>query len=158
MSYNSDEHNFTFRFHSAEGERDLEMNCNALYVDDVLSFMRDFLQGCGYQIEGTIEVVPFEDIEEFENDPPLNYNEYDGYAPKQDKFSMDHLPNNGWPFGALKTESISALTTADIAAIKPIDFSQINQYPTMAPLTTEQAYSWSAELPSSTGSKIKVQF
>ncbi len=64
---------------------DLEMNCNALYVGDILSFMRDFLQGCGYQIEGTIEVVPYDTDEEFENDPPLNYNEYDGYAPKQDQ-------------------------------------------------------------------------
>ena len=144
MSYNSDEHSFTFRFHSAEGERDLEMNCNALYVGDILSFMRDFLQGCGYEIDGTIEVVPYETYEE--------------ETPKQDKFSMDHLPNNGWPFGALKTGSVAALTTADIQALKPIDLSQINQYPTMAPLTTEQVYSWSAELPSSTGSKIKVQF
>jgi len=146
MSFDSDEHSFTFRFHSAEGERDLEMNCNALYVGDILSFVRDFLQGCGYQIDGTIEVVPYETYEE---------------TPKQDKFSMDHLPNNGWPFGSLKTESISTLTTADIQAmkpLKPIDLSQINQYPTMAPLTTEQVYSWSAELPSSTGSKIKVQF
>ena len=139
MDFNSDEHSFTFRFHSAEGERDLEMNCNALYVGDILSFMRDFLQGCGYQIDGTIEVVPYETDEVLE-----------------DKFTMDHLPNNGWPFGQIKP--IQALTTADIQAIKPIDLSQINQYPTMAPLTTEQVYSWSAELPSSTGSKIKVQF
>ena len=139
MSYNSDEHSFTFRFHSAEGERDLEMNCNALYVDDILSFMRDFLQGCGYQIEGTIEVVPYDTDEEFENDPPLNYNEYDGYAPKQDKFSMDHLPNNGWPFG-------------EIQPIQPLTTSQIQS------LTTSQIESWSAILPSSTGSKIKVQF
>jgi hypothetical protein len=147
MSYNSDEHSFTFRFHSAEGERDLEMNCNALYVDDILSFMRDFLQGCGYQIEGTIEVVPYDTDEEFENDPPLNYNEYDGYAPKQDKFSMDHLPNNGWPFGAI--QPIQALTTADI---QPLTSSQIQ------PLTSSQIESWSAILPSSTGSKIRVQF
>jgi hypothetical protein len=139
MSYNSDEHSFTFRFHSAEGERDLEMNCNALYVGDILSFMRDFLQGCGYEIDGTIEVVPFETDEEFENDPPLNYNEYDGYAPKQDKFSMDHLPNNGWPFG-------------EIQPIQPLTTSQIQS------LTTSQIESWSAILPSSTGSKIKVQF
>ena len=129
MSYNSDEHNFTFRFHSAEGERDLEMNCNALYVDDVLSFMRDFLQGCGYQIEGTIEVVPYETYEEFEEEQ----------EPKQDKFSMDHLPNNGWPFGM--GQSVQSLTTSDIQ-----------------PLAASQFQAWSADLPSSTGSKIKVQF
>ena len=133
MSFDSDEHSFMFRFHSAEGERDLEMNCNALYVGDILSFMRDFLQGCGYQIDGTIEVVPFEE------DVPLNYNEYDGYSPKQDKFSMDHLPNNGWPFGTIP--SVQPLTTTDIQS-----------------LTTAQVQPWSAELPSSTGSKIRVQF
>jgi len=151
MEFDSDTHSFTFRFHSAEGERDLEMNFNALYIDDILSYMRDFLQGCGYQIEGTIEVVPFETEAEFENDPPLNYNEYDGYSPKQDKFSMDHLPNNGWPFGSLKPEPIPTLTTADISGIKPIDLSQINQYPTMAPLTTEQVYSWSTDMPGTMG-------
>jgi hypothetical protein len=143
MSYNSDEHSFTFRFHSAEGERDLEMNCNALYVDDILSFMRDFLQGCGYQIEGTIEVVPYETYEE--------------ETPKQDKFSMDHLPNNGWPFGL--GQPVQSLTTADIqplttAQIKPLSVHDI-------PLSASpagMAASWSAELPSSTGSKIRVQF
>ena len=144
MDFNSDEHSFTIRFHSAEGERDLEMNFNALYVGDILSFVRDFLQGCGYQIDGTIEVVPYETYEE--------------ETPKQDKFSMDHLPNNGWPFGSLNTESISALTTADIQAIKPIDPSYIKQYPTMAPLTTEQVYSWSADLPTQNGGKVRVGF
>ena len=125
MSFDSDEHSFTFRFHSAEGERDLEMNCNALYVGDILSFMRDFLQGCGYQIDGTIEVVPYETYEE--------------EKPKQDNFSMDHLPNNGWPFGTIP--SVQSLTTADIR-----------------PLTTEQVYSWSADLPTQNGEKVRVHF
>ena len=142
MSFDSDEHSFTFRFHSAEGERDLEMNCNALYVGDILSFVRDFLQGCGYQIDGTIEVVPYETYEE--------------ETPKQDNFSMDHLPNNGWSFGM--GQSVQALSTADIQAIKPIDPSYIKQYPTMAPLTTEQVHSWSAELPTQNGGKVRVGF
>jgi len=150
MSFDSDEHSFTFRFHSAEGERDLEMNCNALYVGDILSFVRDFLQGCGYQIDGTIEVVPFEE------EVPLNYNEYDGYSPKQDKFSMDHLPNNGWPFGV--GQPVQGLSTADI---QPLTTAQIQSLVGEQPLSASpagMASSWSTELPSSTGSKIKVHF
>ncbi len=85
-------------------------------------------------------------------------------------FDFSNIPNNNWLFG---TQPIPALTTADLAgietyslsAIKPIDlsgvtvtdlttgetkqmsaFSQVNQYPTMAPLTTEQVYSWSSDM------------
>ena len=156
MSYNSDEHNFTFRFHSAEGERDLEMNCNALYVGDILSFMRDFLRGCGYEIDGTIEVVPYETYEESDVNVPLNYNEYDGYAPKQDKFSMDHLPNNGWPFGL--GQPIQSLTTADIQPLTTVDIAALTSQMPLSAAPAGMASSWSAELPSSTGSKIRVQF
>ena len=138
MSYNSDEHSFTFRFHSAEGERDLEMNCNALYVGDILSFMRDFLQGCGYEIDGTIEVVPFEE-EIFE-----------------DKFSMDHLPNNGWPFGL--GQPVQSLTTADIQPLTTARIQSLVGEQTLSASPAGMAASWSAELPSSTGSKIRVQF
>lgn len=48
--------------------------------------------------------------------------------PTQDKFNMDHFPNNGWPFGGL--------TTTDFASLTP------NQFPTMAPLTSQQVQSW----------------
>ena len=142
MSYNSDEHSFTFRFHSAEGERDLEMNCNALYVDDILSSMRDFLQGCGYQIEGTVEVVPYET--------------YDVQEPEQDKFSMDHLPNNGWPFGL--GQPVQSLTTADIQPLTTAQIQSLVGEQTLSASPAGMAASWSAELPSSTGSKIRVQF
>ena len=134
MSYDNDEHSFMFRFHSAEGERDLEMNCNALYLGDIFDRFRDFLQGCGYQIDGQIGVVPFDKEET--------------YQAKQDNFSMEHLPNNGWPFGV--SQSVQALSTADIAALT-------GQMPLSAS-PADMAASWSAELPSSTGSKIRVQF
>ena len=77
---------------------------------------------------------------------------------EQPKFNFGNIPNNNWPFGGLKPTPISALTTVDIAAIKPIDLSSINQYPTMAPLATEQVYSWSANLPTQNNEKIRVQF
>jgi len=93
MSFNSDEHSFTFRFHSAEGERDLEMNYNALYLSDIFERFRDFLQGCGYLIEGQIEVIPFSKASE-------------SHESHEERFSMDHLPNNGWPFGSTMNDTI----------------------------------------------------
>jgi hypothetical protein len=62
--------------------------------------------------------------------------------PTQDKFSMDHLPNNGWPFGGLTTTALPSITSLDLAGIKSIDLSSINQFPTMSPITSEQIASW----------------
>jgi hypothetical protein len=56
---------------------------------------------------------------------------------------MNHLPNNGWPFGGLTTQALPTITSIDLAGIKSIDLSAINQFPTMAPLTSEQIKSWS---------------
>ena len=50
---------------------------------------------------------------------------------------MDHLPNNGWPFGSTMNDTIPV----------PIQ-----------PLTTEQIHNWSAELPSNTGENVRVHF
>ncbi len=135
---NYESHNFTIRFDSNDGNRSLEMNFNELFLDDILNQMRDFLRGCGYEIDGQIAVIPW-DQEEPED--PKQY---------QKEFSFENIPNNNWPFG-LKTESIQALTTADIAAIKTIDLSSLNHYPTMAPLTTQQMYSWSTDMPGTLG-------
>jgi hypothetical protein len=60
----------------------------------------------------------------------------------QDKFSMEHFPNNGWPFGGLTTTALPSITSLDLAGIKSIDLSSINQFPTMSPLTSEQIASW----------------
>ena len=99
MSFNSDEHSFTFRFHSAEGERDLEMNCNALYLGDIFDRFRDFLQGCGYQIDGQIEVVPFEKEEDYI------------ILGDQPEYDFSNIPNNNWPFSSTTNDTISPLTT-----------------------------------------------
>ena len=81
-----------------------------------------------------------------------------------DKFSMENFPNNGWPFGDLITASSPRLTTADFASLKPIDLS-INQFPTMAPWTTEQIQAltssdiaaWSVPSPGTIGG-AKIEF
>jgi hypothetical protein len=138
MDFENDNHSFTFRFHSAEGERDLEMNCNALYLGDILDRFRDFLQGCGYQIDGMIDVVSFE-----KEESPVTLGE-------QSKFDFSNIPNNNWMFSGTMNDTIPPLTTNDISSLT-----------TQMPLSASpsgMASSWSAELPSSTGSKIKVNF
>jgi len=94
MDFDSDNHTFMFRFHSAEGERDLEMNCNALFLDDILDQFRDFLQGCGYIIDGRIEVVPYDAPQYVVNDKVS-----ESY---QANFDFSNIPNNNWPFAQNK--------------------------------------------------------
>lgn len=167
MSYDdyNDKHNFTFRFDSNDGERHLEMNVNELYLYDIFARFKEFLQGCGYEIQGEIEEVDY--------NTPSTLTEPSKHEPK---FDFSNIPNNNWPFGGLKTEPIPTLTTADLAQIQPIDlssltvtnletgevkshfdWSSINKYPTMAPLTSEQIQSWSTEMPGTLGG-AKVNF
>ena len=163
MSYDdyNDKHNFTFRFDSNDGERHLEMNVNELYLYDIFARFKEFLQGCGYEIHG--------EIEEVEYNSPSTWTEPPKHEPK---FDFSNIPNNNWPFGELKTESIPALTTADLAQIQSVDLSSltvtdlstlttkswsewskpVNEYPTMAPLTSEQIQSWTTEMPGTLGS------
>jgi hypothetical protein len=149
MHFDYDEkHNLTFRFDSNDGERHLEMNCNELYLDDIFARFKEFLQGCGYEIHGEIGVV------EYDSEPEQ--------VKQETKFDFSNIPNNNWPFGNTKVEPIRALTTADFASLTVTDLSTlttqsysdwsgINKYPTMAPLTSEQIYSWSTEMPGTIG-------
>ena len=173
MSYDdyNDKHNFTFRFDSNDGERHLEMNVNELYLYDIFARFKEFLQGCGYEINGEIEVVEYNSERDYDSGYTLTE------PPKHEpKFDFSNIPNNNWPFGELKTQSIPALTTADLAQIQPVDLSSltvtdlstmttkswsdwsgINKYPTMAPLTSEQIQSWTTEMPGTLGG-AKVKF
>ncbi len=175
MSYDdyNDKHNFTFRFDSNDGERHLEMNCNELYLGDIFARFKEFLQGCGYEIHGEIEVVEYNSEQDYDSGYRL-----DRPPTHEPKWDFSNIPNNNWPFGALKTEgvgvvewppsSIPALTTADFASLTVTDLSTmtthaygdwsgVNKYPTMAPLTSEQIQSWSTEMPGTLGS-AKVKF
>ena len=82
-----DKHSFTFRFDSNDGERHLEMNCNELYIGDILNSFKDFLQGCGYEIDGMIDIVSYDDT--------------------NTKFDFSNIPNNNWPFGEKKRVDIA---------------------------------------------------
>ncbi len=116
MDYDSDTHNFTIRFDSGDGNKSLEMNFSELFLDDILNQFRDFLRGCGYEIDGQIAVIPWD-----QEDPedPKQY---------QKEFSFESVPNNNWPFGNIKpitTNDIAPLTTNDIASLstQPLSFA-----------------------------------
>jgi len=94
MDFDSDNHSFTFRFDSNEGERTLEMNCNSLFLQDILDQFRDFLQGCGYIVDGQLEVVPYDGLEYVVNTEKENY---------QASFDFSNIPNNNWPFAPSTT-------------------------------------------------------
>jgi hypothetical protein len=130
-------------------------------LDTIFNEFRNFLIASGHDIEGQIGELYHEE-DEWDGEPEYSnekvradnllveqnraYREaaVQNFQNKtQDKFSMDHLPNNGWPFGGLTTTALPGLTSADLSGIKSIDLSSINQYPTMAPLSSQQVQSWS---------------
>ena len=164
----NDKHNFTFRFDSNDGERHLEMNVNELYLDDVFARFKEFLQGCGYEIHGEIEVVEYNSEEDYDAGYQIPYPprekssrgyELDRPPTHEPKWDFSNIPNNNWPFGGLTSQPIPALTTAQVNSFQSISIDElkVNQYPTMAPLTKEQIESWKMEMPGTLGG-AKVKF
>lgn len=93
--YCPEKHNFTFRFDSNEG-RNLEMNCSELFLGDILDRLKEFLQGCGYVIDGQLEVGPsWGDLENRTDD-----------TTDDTKFDFSNIPNNNWPFAEKKNDEV----------------------------------------------------
>ena len=92
MHFEEQKHNFTFRFYSDDGERTLEMNCNELFLGDILDRFKEFMQWCGYVIDGQLEVTP----------------SWDDFDHKTDdtKFDFSNIPNNNWPFAEKKNDEV----------------------------------------------------
>ena len=157
--YHDDERgHYSFNFSDSDGKH-ITMSFRAEQdydLDIVFNEFRNFLIASGHDVEGEIgELFHHEDENEDDDDSyaqswgkeadDILLESIDAMKqsqrakdlvqnPTQSKFSMDHLPNNGWPFGAL--------TTTDISSITSTDWSSLNQYPTMAPLTQENVESW----------------
>lgn len=145
-------------------------------LDIVFNEIRNFLIASGHDVEGPIGELYRNDEDDIDypeatvqgwvddfryEDGPMERTQFEPkdrlaqVNPTQDKFSMDHLPNNGWPFGTLATASIAALTTADLSPLTVTNldtnetyayrdmYSKVNQFPTMSPLTSQQVNSWS---------------
>ena len=95
MHFEEQKHNLTFRFDSNDGERTLEMNCNEVFLGDILDRFKEFLQGCGYVIDGQLEVAPsWDDFEKRTDDT---------------KFDFSNIPNNNWPFAEKKNDEVYSL-------------------------------------------------
>ena len=67
----------------------------ALFVGDILDQFRDFLQGCGYVIDGHLEIISWSEPEVVTT-PQKEYHE--GH------FDFSNIPNNNWPFHEKKTD------------------------------------------------------
>lgn len=145
-------------------------------LDVVFNEFRNFLIASGHDVQGEVGELGIDE------DEPLVEGwtgQYEYQNPTQGKFSMDNLPNNGWPFGGLTTASIAALTTADIAPLTVTNLdtnetyaykdqykTKLSEFPTMSPLTSEQfksltvpiqdIQSWKFDMPGTAGgSKVK---
>ena len=133
--YHEDERgHYSFNFTDNDGKH-LSISFRADYydIDVVFNEFRNFLIASGHDVEGEIGEL-FHDNEDYDDSDEVHAMTQ---AQAADKFSMDHLPNNGWPFGGLTTTDISALQAPQH------DWNKLNQYPTMAPITSQQVQSWS---------------
>jgi hypothetical protein len=115
----------------------------------VFQQFRKFLIASGHYVEN--EIGEIYEYDESEEDEWVGQPEAQVQQPRADNFTMDHLPNNGWPFGGLTTASIAALTTSDIAPLTVTNLEtnktyaykdMLMQNPTMAPLTQQQVQAW----------------
>ena len=158
--YNNDERgNYSFNFHTEDGKHvNLSFRAEPDYdLDIIFQEFQNFLVASGHDVEGPIGELTFEEDDSDDKDYMRSWDADTDevhamtQAQSADKFSMDHFPNNGWPFGGLTTASIAALTTADLAplTVTNLDTNQTYSYkdtygkfPTMAPLTQEQIQSW----------------
>ena len=138
---------FSFYFNDNEGKRvDFEVTTSDGALGIVKEFEK-FLKACGYIADGSLTI---------QRPSPTKLEEQ-----KRKDFDFSAIPNNNWLFGS---QPIPALTTADLSSITVTDLStltsqswsnwttpKVNQYPTMAPLTTQQIQSWTTEMPGTLG-------
>ena len=127
-------------------------------LDIVFNEFKNFLIASGHDVEGDIGELSIDESEQ-DDDDDENYPQSWGkeaddillesidamtQAQAADKFSMDHLPNNGWPFGGLTTADIAPLTVTNLDTNQTYAYKdRLMQNPTMSPITTQQIQSWS---------------
>lgn len=143
--YNDERSHYSFNFSDNNGKHvTVSFGAEPEYdLDIIFNEFRNFLIASGHDIEGQIGELHYED-DEWE-DGPMERTQFEPkdrlmQNPTQDKFSMDHFPNNGWPFGGLTTTALPGLTSIDLSALSSQSF---NQFPTMAPITSQQVQAWS---------------
>ena len=90
------------------------LECSPWSLQDALSYIEKFLKANGYEINGILQV---------NNPSKPEYGQWKDYNPT----TMTH--SNGL--------TVSQISTLNSLAKEP-DWSSVNKYPTMSPLTTEQ--------------------
>ena len=137
--YNEDERgHYNFSFSDNDGKHvQVSFRAEPDYdLNIVFNEFKNFLIASGHDVDGEIGELAVDgyhegdgwDIDSDEDSDEEAIQAMKQYQSADGKFSMDHFPSNGWPFGGL--------TTTDFASLTP------NQFPTMAPLTQEQVQSW----------------
>jgi hypothetical protein len=110
----------------------------------VFQEFRNFLIASGHDVENDIGEIHAYDESEEDDEPAALARWDEDYQTQihQDKFSMDHFPNNGWPFGGLTSASLPAMTVTDLSTLTSKSWTEWSA-PTMAPLTSRQVDMWS---------------
>jgi hypothetical protein len=155
-AYDNERGHYNFSFSDSDGKHiSVSFRAEPDYdLDIIFQEFQNFLVASGHDVEGPIGELNFDEGSYDDGDIYSDEVHAMTQAQAADKFSMENFPNNGWPFGGLTTASIPALTTADIAPLTVTDLStnqtysysdwtKVNQFPTMSPLTSEQITSWS---------------
>ena len=138
-NYHEDERgHYNFSFSDNDGKHvQVSFRAEPDYdLNIVFNEFKNFLIASGHDVDGEIGELAVDgyhegdgwDIDSDEDSDEEAIQAMKQYQSADGKFSMDHFPSNGWPFGGL--------TTTDFASLTP------NQFPTMAPLTSQQVQSW----------------
>lgn len=172
-----DKRHFRFYYDDQQG-KSVTMNVSTSDgANGIVKEFEKFMKACGYIADGHLTIQR----------PILTEAGQKKLAPREGviaqaakeervakpSFDFNNIPNNSWLFSS---QQIPSITTADLAAFKPIDlssitvtdlttgetkqmseFSSINQFPTMAPITSEQIQSWNFNMPGTLGG-AKVKF
>jgi hypothetical protein len=158
--YMENESTFGFYFNDNEGKTvDIQITTSDGALGVVEEFEK-FLKACGYISDGHLTIQR----------PSPTKLESVKVEQKRKDFDFSAIPNNNWPFGELKAEPLPAITSIDLSSLTVTDLTtmetkswsnwatpKVNQYPTMAPLTTEQIQSWTTDMPGTLGYP-KVKF
>ena len=180
--YQKDERvTYNFSFYNDDDGKHVEVRFRAepnWDLDTIFNEFRNFLIATGHDIEGQIGELNFDERSYEDEDEPAALarwsEDYDAYREAavqnfqnqtQDKFSMDHLPNNGWPFGGLTTTSLPGLTSVDLSSLSSQSYAgwseqvQVWSLPSMEikALTSADIATWSVPAPGTLGG-AKVTF
>ena len=175
--YQDDEQGqYNFSFSDNEGKHiSVSFRAEPDYdLDIIFQEFQNFLVASGHDVEGPIGELTFEEDDSDDEDYMRSWDADSDevhtmtQAQSADKFSMNHLPNNGWPFGGLTSAPLPRLTTADFPGLKVTDISALSSQsysewmdlgnaPTMAPLTQEQIDLWKTPMPGTLGG-AKIDF